>query len=276
MVQHSGASGDRCVQLDDKLALLNKRLEEAEAFKGHFLSNIRNEINNPLTSILGMAGQIMNGEIPPESVGVYARMIHREAFNLDFQLNNICMAAELEAGEAVPYPTRIDVAGILSGICQDLEHLSQDKQSPVSITGADGAGFANDARMFHLIVVNLAANALTFCDDGTPVEIAVTSSPEGLELTVTNQGPPLSVEDRERIFDRFRQLETGPCKVHPGHGLGLSVVRALTELLGGDIEVSAPDISGWRVRISLPGMDLVEEALAHDANLILFDNLEQF
>jgi len=276
MEQNAHAAGDRVERLSRELELVNQRLEEAEAFKGHFLSNIRNEINNPLASILGLSSQIINGEIAPEAVAGYARMIYREAFNLDFQLNNICMAAELEAGEAVPFPTRVDVQGILTGICQDLDHLSHGKQSPILVSGPADTPFASDARMLHLVIVNLVANALTFCTDGTPVEVAVAASPDGFALTVSNQGEPLTPEDRERVFDRFRQLETGPCKVHPGHGLGLSVVRALTDLLGGRIELATPGDAGWRVHVCLPPMDLTEQDLAQDANLFLFDTLEQF
>lgn len=275
MDHRPSAADERLDRLSRELALVNQRLEEAEAFKGHFLSNIRNEINNPLASILGLSAQIMSGEIGGDKVARYARMIHQEAFNLDYQLNNICMAAELEAGEAVPFPSRIDVPAILAGICQDLEHLSQGKQSPVQMTAAQITEFASDARMFHLIAINLMTNAVTFCSAGTPVKVAVETRAAELMLTVSNQGESLTSEDRERIFDRFRQLESGPCKVHPGHGLGLSVVRALTELLGGAIDLSAPDSHWWRVSVSLPALDLTEQDLASDANLFLFDSLEQ-
>jgi len=86
--------------MNEKIEKLNIKLAESEKLKSNFLSNIRNEINNPLTAILNMAGQLALPQKDEQSRQLMARMIHDEAFDLDFQLRNIFMAAEIEAGEA--------------------------------------------------------------------------------------------------------------------------------------------------------------------------------
>ena len=262
--------------LTRQLADVNRRLEEAEAFKGNFLSNIRNEILNPLTAILGLSAQIMNGEVRPDAISGHASMIHQEAFNLDFQLNNICMAAELEAGEAVPFLTRIDVSGILESIILSLEHLRHDKDAAVELSLPDNTLFDCDAGMFHLIAVNLLDNALRFCDPGTLVQAHVTFTDDSMTLSICSRGPVLRPEDFERIFDRFSQLDSGRCKSHTGHGLGLSVVCALAEQLGGSIALTTPARHECLVTVTLPRPELPEAAMAREGNLIMFDNLELF
>jgi len=276
MNDKSGQNEESLEFLRRQLAAVNQRLEETEAFKGNFLSNIRNEINNPLTAILGLSAQITSGELSPEDVAGHARMIHHEAFNLDFQLNNICMAAELEAGDAVPFIARVDVTSILEQSLQSLEPIRRGKEVVLELFAPVEIQFASDVRMFHLIVINLLANAFTFCNPKTRVEVAIDSSGDTLTLNVSNRGPELRAEDLERVFDRFRQLESGPSKSHPGHGLGLSVVRALTEQLGGEISLTSPDPEVCRVTVTLPRPDLPEEAQARDGNLIMFDNSELF
>ena len=81
--------------LTQKLEQMNERLKESEALKSQFLSNIRNEINNPLTSIMGLSRQLITKPDAVENTALVGPMIYMEAFNLDFQLQNIFIAAEL-------------------------------------------------------------------------------------------------------------------------------------------------------------------------------------
>ncbi|MBO4373189.1 MAG: hypothetical protein J5826_09675, partial [Bacteroidales bacterium] len=81
-----------------QLLELNKKLSESESMKSHFISNITKEIINPFASILGLAKSITEcADESPEKMKRMAAMIHREAFNLDFQFKNIFAAAEIEA-----------------------------------------------------------------------------------------------------------------------------------------------------------------------------------
>ena len=85
-------------ELNEKLLEVNKKLEESEALKSHFISNITNEIINPFTSILGLSRSILavKKENWKKVISMVA-LIHSEAFNLDFQLRNIFLAAKIEA-----------------------------------------------------------------------------------------------------------------------------------------------------------------------------------
>lgn len=89
--------------LTEELKQVNKKLEESEALKSHFISNITNEIINPFTSILGLSKTILAVKKEDwKKVISMVSLIHTEAFNLDFQLKNIFVAAKIEAGEIFP------------------------------------------------------------------------------------------------------------------------------------------------------------------------------
>ncbi len=259
-----------------KLEEMNRRLQESEALKSHFLSNIRNEINNPLTAIVGLAGQIVGGP-PPEVVANFARLIYDQAHELDLQLRNIFLAAELESGEAAPEWAQVDVAGVVDSLCAALALRCDDKGSFILRHLPESLIFVSDAQKLAAIVGNLLANAVEFSPPGTGVEVLAACEETALKIVVGDSGPGIAPEDQGRAFDRFCQLETGTTKSHRGHGLGLSVSRALTELLGGTLTLESSPGQGCRLTLTLPApvIDAVAD-LATDANVFLFDAPESF
>ena len=104
-----------------KLVEMNRRLEQSESLKSNFLSNIRNEINNPLNAILGLAGQLAIIGANSEEIAPLASLIGAEANSLDFQLRNIFMAAELEAGELSPRCVKVDMSSALRDLVESMD-----------------------------------------------------------------------------------------------------------------------------------------------------------
>jgi signal transduction histidine kinase len=254
----------------------NARLQESEALKGHFLSNIRNEINNPLSSIMGLAREILDNSAANSKAAVCAPLIYDEAFNLDFQLQNIFIAAELEAGEAVPSFAKVDINNVIESVCETLIHQGNKKQITVRNDTAPELFLTTDAQKLHLILTNLLTNAMEFGEIESEVLITAAIDDAKLQLSVTNSGVGIAPEAQERIFDRFRQLDEGTTKCHRGHGLGLSIVKALVELLGGTISLSSTAGEGCVVNLILPEQSSEIDVVAQDSNLFLFENTEQF
>jgi signal transduction histidine kinase len=253
-----------------QLEKTNRKLQESEALKSHFLSNIRNEINNPLTAILGWAKQMGSRELGGEKVSAIARMIHDEAFHLDFQLQNIFMAAELEAGEAVPDFSMVDVAAMIEAVSDSLRERAALKGVSLNVPVEGPLFFNTDARMLHLIIANLLLNAVEYTPVGGRIMTTAGCDSGGLKLVVENPGHGIPPECQELVFDRFRQLETGTTKSHPGHGLGLSITKALSELQGGSISLNSDTEKGCTVTVSLPEAPAGSDVMAEDGNFFLF------
>ncbi|TLM68454.1 MAG: HAMP domain-containing histidine kinase [Deltaproteobacteria bacterium] len=262
-----------------KLEEMNEKLQESERVKSHFLSNIRNEINNPLSAIMGLSGQLTACRQDPELCLKTAAMIYAEAFNLDFQLQNIFMAAELEAGDAVPDYARVDVPSVISGCLDKFSRRIAEKQLEVRNEAAAGLVFPTDAQKVEIIVSNLLANAVEFSPAGGTVTVTAAEREALLEIAVADTGPGIAAADREAIFDRFRQLDVGTTKEHRGHGLGLSICWSLAELLGGTLDLDSRPSKGCRFVLMLPRPAVEVNVRAQDANLFLFDRgdeLERF
>lgn len=263
-------------EMTGKLETMNAKLQESEALKSHFLSNIRNEINNPLTSIMGLSQQCLCNPGDSERCDSVARMIYHEAFTLDFQLQNIFIAAELEAGEADPAFAHVDISTIIDRVVEAHEFQSREKNMTVTADREKPLPFSTDARMVRLILTNLLGNAIEFGFEEGHINVSAETADGSLHLVVEDDGKGIPKVDQETIFDRFRQLESGTTKSHRGHGLGLSIVRSLVDMLNGELELESDLEKGCKVVIRLPEPDAVVRDVAQEGNMFIFDDAEQF
>lgn len=242
--------------MTQSLEAVNEKLRQSEALKSDFLSNIRNEINNPLASILGLTRQIVDKKADGETAREMTATIYSEAFDLDFQLRNIFTAAELEAGEAVLSPARVDVAALVRGQLQAFDHKLRKKKLTTELTcdvcAPDGSLiFTTDPDKLQKVLANLLANAIEFNGEGKRVLVRVWRSGGTLQLSITDEGIGIPERDRRKVFDRFAQLDTGTRKRHHGHGLGLSITRALAEMLGGTVLLASEEGKGCVFTVSI-------------------------
>ncbi|HNX93928.1 MAG TPA: hybrid sensor histidine kinase/response regulator [Holophaga sp.] len=264
--------------LNSKLIDMNERLRDSEAMKSGFIAHMRNEINNPLNAILALAEELLRSVLSPERLRQIAGIIHGEASHLDFQLRNVFCAAELEAGEATPFITNAEIGSILRNVADSLSHVAQMKDIQIRlIDPPDPLVFPTDAAKTHLILENLLANAIEFSPQGKSVELCARIQDDELVLDVKDEGIGISAEDQALIFKRFRQLDTGLTRAHMGPGLGLSVTKALLELMGGEIAVDSEPGQGSRFSCRIPrGQNPETSGMeAFDGNLFLFDDTEE-
>ena len=257
-----------------KLEQVNEKLQESEALKSQFLSNIRNEINNPLSAIMGLAAQFFDRSCDPAICRNTIGMIYAEAFNLDYQLQNVFMAAELEAGDTEPAFAMVEINSVLNSCLDKLGYRIADKDLSVDKHIPEDLIFPTDAQKIEIILLNLLGNAAEFTERGGLITLEVKENKQGLTVSVSDNGPGLSAADQDVIFDRFRQLEAGATKCHRGHGLGLSICWALAELLGGSLDLDSQPGQGSRFVLSLPRPDVETVVHAAAGNFFIFDDAE--
>jgi len=264
-----------------KLIEMNRRLEQSESLKSNFLSNIRNEINNPLNAIIGLAGLLATPDQGDVDVAGLASLVCSEAINLDFQLRNIFMAAELEAGEVDPHFALTDVAAVVNDAVDSFRYAAARKSVTFKLELPETDApllFVTDAKKLQIIMSNLLANAVEFSCEGGGVTVFLAIDTGGqLVCAVCDSGIGIAEEDKRRIFDRFFQLESGATRTHPGHGLGLSITRALLDLLQGTIAVDSMPGQGALFTVTLPPGSVAddENTFAEGGNLFLFDEMSE-
>lgn len=260
-------------ELNAELKEVNKKLEESEALKSHFISNISNEIVNPFSSIIGLSRNILNAEGENwEQVKKMVELIHSEAFNLDFQLKNIFVAAKIEAGEIQPEYVKTDIHNILDSVAQDFKFEAEKKKLKCSIDKQGDKYFVSDPEKIKLIISNLISNAVKFSYENKPIEILVSIVESSMKFVVRDHGTGISKENQKIIFDRFKRIDSGINSENRGHGLGLSINKALIEALNGEIEFTTKENVGTTFTVSIPKPDVEARDFAIDGNEFLFDS----
>ncbi|UCG78638.1 MAG: HAMP domain-containing histidine kinase [Nitrospirota bacterium] len=228
------------------LEVLNDKLRESEELKSNFISNIRNEINNPLSSIIGLSRQISSRkDLSEKDTKALADLINLEAFSLDHQLRNIFAAADIEAGDTELTVSNVDVVNLMNNTIDSFglwikerrlkvkfDHYSLSKEN-------EGPVFTTDPEKLQLIFSNLLSNAIEFSKRNGVINVKAVKKDGELTVSVKDGGIGIKKADQKVIFDRFKQIDTGPRKSHRGHGLGLSIVKALAELLQGEVSVKS-------------------------------------
>ncbi len=266
-----------------ELEMVNEKLRQSESLKSNFLSNIRNEINNPLTVILGMSRQLSKGITDQKASKTAVEMIYKEAFDLEFKMENIFTAAEIEAGEASVNIAHTDIGGLAWSQLDSFHHQAADKKITMECTvDAPAAGetlyFNTDPEKLSCILSNLLANAIEFSNEGGKVQILVRREGPRLVLSVIDTGIGIEEKDRDRIFDRFTQLDSGSTRKHKGQGLGLSIAKALTEMLDGKINLFSSPGRGCNFTLILNELGTGDEIrdLSEDGNERIFDGAQQY
>jgi signal transduction histidine kinase len=249
------------LELNHVIKDLNKKLHDSEALKSHFISNISNEIMNPFTSVLAISENILDVEKENWKKVIHmVSIIHTEVFNLDFQLKNIFAAAKLEAGENNLEITLINIDNLIQNIIAlfkyearskhlQIEYLSENKDHKTELT------FKSDAEKIHLILCNLLSNAIKFSYTEGKILLKSVKDGNSLVISVQDFGQGISKANEQIIFDRFKRVDSGINSMNRGHGLGLSIIKAILEMLDGKIMFKSASGKGTLFQLQLTESD---------------------
>lgn len=274
-----------CTALAEQLKQVNRKLEEAESIKSHFISNIRNQIINPFASILGLSKSIAGMKKADwEKAQKMASLIYSEAFELDFQLKNIFAAAKIEAGDSQPEIMNVEVCQLIADVVETYRQRIEAKQLQLNLNNQickeQGAtfNFKTDPLKLQLIFSNLLNNAIEYSYAVNHINVSFHINPENqLVLSVEDFGKGISKEGQKVIFDRFKRLDSSVNSLNKGHGLGLSVSKSLVDLLDGKIELKSQKERGTVFTVIIPQVpDERFNSYKIESEEFLFDDAETF
>ena len=240
-------------QLFTTLHERSAELEVASRHKSEFLASMSHELRTPLNAVLGFSEVLLErmfGDIN-ERQEEYLRDIHSSGKHLLELLNEILDLSKVEAGQMELEFIPLDVPAALEYAASMLRERATAHSIELRVELGDGLGAVEaDELRFKQVVLNLVSNAVKFTPDGGSVVIRAVEVDTDLQVTVTDTGVGIPIEDRERIFESFQQGGRGASR-EEGTGLGLTLSRRIVELLGGRMwlvsEVGAGSTFGFSI-----------------------------
>jgi len=245
--------GERVSALRE-LAAAKERAEAADRLKSSFLATMSHELRTPLNSIIGFTGIILQGIVGPlnEEQRKQLEMVRNSAQHLLSLINDVLDISKIEAGQLQLTPENFDLRQSLEKVVESARPLAERKGLDLFWSLAPGIlEVYADRRRVEQVLINLISNAVKFTERGS-IAVVCEASGDRLIFRVRDTGIGIKEEDIPKIFQAFRQIDTGLSRKYEGTGLGLSICRRLVELMGGEISVTSVWGSGSTFSFTLP------------------------
>jgi two-component system cell cycle sensor histidine kinase PleC len=232
------------------------RAEKASRSKSQFLANMSHELRTPLNAVLGFSEMIHSGAFGNNVAKhiEYAKIIHGSGHHLLTLINDILDLAKIEAGGMQLRDDTIDLALLVEDSVRLLGIKARDGNISLSANiAADLPAVVADERALKQILLNLLSNAVKFTPAGGDVTAFAFVDGDGtIAFGVEDTGLGIAREDRARVFENFGQGRHDVTTADKGTGLGLPIVKGLTEAHGGTISLQSEVGVGTCVTIRLP------------------------
>jgi PAS domain S-box-containing protein len=248
------ASKETAERARDAAETAREQAEQASRAKDHFLSSISHELRTPLSAVIGYAELLetqFRGPLNDVQLEYLAR-IKASARHQAAIIDEILTFSRTEAGKEVARPKDVDLAAVCREVVEMLGLRIEAGGVNVLLVGADAPVPAyTDPGKVRQILVNLVGNALKYTEQGH-VEVTMEAGDDQVGFRVHDTGPGIPPDRLEDIFLPFTQLDQSPTRSKGGTGLGLTICRRLTELLGGTITVDSCPGNGSTFTVRLP------------------------
>jgi PAS domain S-box-containing protein len=218
-----------------------------------FTASVSHELRTPLTSILGyldLLGESL-GELDPKQAR-YLEVITRNANRLLHLVNDLLFAAQIQAGSFEIERTALDPIELARSAVESARPSAAAKRIELRFEAGHGHPILGDPIRLGQALDNLISNALKFTREDGHVSVSAEVAGGHCTILVSDDGIGIPEAEQGRLFERFFRSSNASQNVIPGTGLGLTIVRAIVEAHGGQIQLSSGADGGTVARISIP------------------------
>ncbi len=232
--------------------------DAANKAKSEFLANMSHELRTPLNAIIGYSEMLIEDaeddalENPIQDLV----KIKDSGKHLHTMINEILDLAKIEAGKMEIFIEQFDVAKLVNEVHVVIEPMMAKKKNKLEIIyETEGMTMISDQTKVRQILFNLFSNATKFTENGD-ISLTVSSfkrkRKDWLEFTVSDTGIGMSQEQVDRLFEAFTQADASTTRNYGGTGLGLTITKHFSEMLGGEIRIESEEGKGTTFTLMLP------------------------
>ncbi len=232
--------------------------EDIEKQKSDFIAITSHELRTPLGLVLGHATflrELIQETFQQDQLDI----VISNAERLKEIINRLSQVENFEAGTARIRWQKTDLSTLLNNVTDSFQEEAQEREIILGFTIPEKPIYIHcDAAKLGVAIGNVVKNGLVFSDEGQNVQVGLYKLPGHAQITVVDSGIGIPLEDLQRIFERFYQVEAHLTRTRGGMGLGLSVTKAIVESHGGHIWVESVLGEGSAFTILLPANDPAE------------------
>ena len=255
-----------------------REANEAIKQKQDFISNVSHDIRTPMDSILGFTELARRNMDNPERLADSLEKISRASGHLLNLVNEVLDISKIDSGKSVVEEEICSIHGIIDNVCQLLQHEIDNKQLKLDLDYSmlDEDVLSCDSLRLNQILLNLLSNAVKYSYEGGKISISViqlSSEDESKiinEFHIRDEGCGMTPEFMEHVFEPFARDRASPLSAE-GTGLGLTIAKSLTEIMGGSIEVVSELGKGSEftatIPLSIPSLTEIEE----EQDIVIYD-----
>jgi signal transduction histidine kinase len=219
----------------DETEELNRKLIKSESYRAKFLSLIRNEFNNPISNILNLSKNLIK-KSENDKQKFIAECLSKESLILRFQIANIIAATEIESGLFNDECTNINFEELIQRAKTDLSYIIIEKNIEINVSIDIKDQVIQNQEKLYLIMINLISNACEHSTSNGVVEVHIKDNDDKIVLKVKDYGEGIEPDAGDKVYEEFVQLHSGNTRPKQGQGLGLTIVKELSESMGGYID----------------------------------------
>ncbi len=245
-------------QMADTIEANLRKLETADRTRRELIANISHDLRNPLASIRGYTETLLEKDetLSPADRRRYLQISLDRAAALSRLIDGLFELSKLESPGATPKRERFSLAELVQDVVMHLGHEAESRGVSLKAGRPDALYFVYaDLQMTERLLINLIDNAIRHSPPGGRVTLELFSEVDGVRCVVADEGPGVSPDMRERIFDRFYIGDHSRSAAKRGSGLGLAIAKRIVDLHGGRIWVEEAAVgSAFAFVVPSPGV----------------------
>lgn len=237
-----------------ELTLANQKLVELNDLKNKFLGMASHDLRNPLASIRGFSKYLLEKgkQVKQETRDEFLTTIKNVSGNMLELISNLLDISVIESGQLKLKPEMFSMQKLVEEKIHLQQILADKKNISLHTEFEEVADFSFDANRMGQVVDNLLSNAVKYSPLGKDIYVKLSCEADKVKLSVRDQGPGISDEERDKLFQHFQKLSARPTGGESSSGLGLAIAQRIVEEHGGSIGVKSEPGQGASFYFELP------------------------